>query len=66
MSNANIMNSPASNDPDARVVRDKNAVTREKAKQPPEVEALAIDENDDFGGDPYNHTGSHAVPDFDD
>ena len=64
MSNAKITNSPASNDPDARVARDKNAVTR--AKKPPEIEVLAIDENDDLGGDPYNHTGSHAVPDFDD
>ncbi len=29
------------------------------------VIALSIDENDDFGGDPYNHTGSHCVLDFD-
>jgi hypothetical protein len=64
MSNVKITNSPASNDPDAHVVRDKNAVP--KARKPAAVEALAIDDNDDFGGDPYNHTGSHAVPDFDD
>ncbi len=25
------------------------------------VVALSIDENDDFGGDPYNRTGSHCV-----
>jgi len=30
------------------------------------VIGLSIDENDDFGGDPYNHTGSHCVLDFDD
>jgi len=28
------------------------------------VMSLAIDENDDFGGDPYNHTGSFCVPEF--
>lgn len=26
--------------------------------------ALEIDENADFGGDPYNHTGSHCVLKF--
>ena len=26
-----------------------------------EVTALSIDENDDFGSDPYNRTGSHCV-----
>ena len=30
------------------------------------VISLSIDENDDFGGDPYNHTGSHCVLEFDD
>jgi len=25
------------------------------------VVALSIDENDDFGSDPYNYTGSHCV-----
>lgn len=30
------------------------------------VVALSIDENDDFGGDPYNHTGSHCVLEFTD
>ena len=28
------------------------------------VISLSIDENDDFGGDPYNHTGSHCVLEF--
>ena len=34
-------------------------------KKPATVVSLAIDENDDLGGDPYNHTGSFCVPDFD-
>jgi hypothetical protein len=62
MSNARITNSPASNDP---VAVGKSSVAA--AKKPPtavDVASLEIDDNDDFGGDPYNHTGSHAVPDF--
>ncbi len=35
-------------------------------KKPAEVLKLTIDDNDDFGGDPYNHTGSFCVPDFGD
>ena len=35
-------------------------------KKPTKVLKLSIDENDDFGGDPYNHTGSFCVPEFDD
>ena len=27
----------------------------------PEIVSLEIDDNDDFGGDPYNRTGSHCV-----
>ena len=33
-------------------------------KKAVKVVSLKIDENDDFGGDPYNHTGSHAIPNF--
>lgn len=40
------------------------AVRGEVAKDV-KVVSLAIDENDDFGGDPYNHTGSHCVLEFD-
>ncbi len=29
--------------------------------QAPEVIKLEIDENDDFGSDPYNRTGSHCI-----
>ena len=32
-------------------------------KKPAEVVSLAI-EDSDGGGDPYNHAGSHAIPDF--
>ncbi len=43
------------------------ATVAESSKPAKEVKviALSIDENDDFGGDPYNHTGSHCVLDFD-
>lgn len=34
------------------------------SKKKVKVVSLSIDDTDDFGGDPYNHTGSHAVPDF--
>lgn len=29
------------------------------------LESLSIDDVDDFGGDPYNHTGSFYAPKFD-
>jgi hypothetical protein len=32
----------------------------------PRKDAKVVSENDDFGGDPYNHTGSHCVLEFDD
>ena len=35
------------------------------AKKPVEILSLSIDDSDDRGGDPYNHTGSFCVPDFD-
>ena len=35
-------------------------------KKPTKVLKLSIDDNDDFGGDPYNHTGSFCVPEFED
>lgn len=37
-----------------------------KPKKDVKVVSLSIDENDDFGGDPYNHTGSHCVLEFED
>ena len=64
MSNAKITNSPASNDPVVLANVEKTAIA--KAKERAKETDLAIDDDDDFGGDPYNHTGSHAVPDFGD
>lgn len=62
MSNVKITNSPASNDP--VVVGKGGIVAAKKPLKDVDVTSLEIDDNDDFGGDPYNHTGSHAVPDF--
>ena len=52
--------------PVAPAVRGRAAVA-ETSRPVKEVKVigLSIDENDDFGGDPYNHTGSHCVLDFD-
>ena len=64
MSNQKITNSPASNDPVSGI-----HTTIADAKKPTndvKVVLLEIDENDDVGGDPYNHTGSYCVPEFDD
>ena len=36
------------------------------AKKGVKVMSLELDENDDLGGDPYNHTGSFCVPEFSD
>lgn len=44
------------------VARDNGVVAGAKAPEP-EVVALAIDDSD-FGGDPYNHTGSFCVLKF--
>jgi len=41
-------------------VRSYGAVAAAKP-QAPEVINLEIDEDDDFGSDPYNRTGSHCV-----
>ncbi len=35
-----------------------------KSARDVKVISLTLDENDDFGGDPYNHTGSHCVLKF--
>lgn len=53
--------------PATPAVRGQAAVA-ETSKPPKDVKviALSIDENDDFGGDPYNHTGSHCVLEFTD
>ena len=56
----------AANDPLAPVVDERKE--KEKAEKPAEdekLDSLSIDDNDDFGGDPYNHTGSFYAPKFD-
>jgi hypothetical protein len=65
MTNDKLANTEAANDALAPVVDDRKQ--SEKPKKPVEdekLESLSIDEND-FGGDPYNHTGSFYVPKFD-
>ena len=61
MSSKKITWRSASNDP-VTLVHPPVEHTKEPRKDK-RVELLAI-EDDDSGGDPYNHTGSHAVPDF--
>ena len=63
MSNEKITNSPASNDP-VSGLHTTVAVAKKSLKEV-KVVSLEIDDNDDFGGDPYNHTGSFCVPKFD-
>lgn len=49
--------------PAAPAVRGDGDLAGAKAPEP-KVVALQIDDND-FGGDPYNHTGSYCVLEFD-
>ncbi|NCF15264.1 MAG: hypothetical protein GWP62_08145 [Gammaproteobacteria bacterium] len=42
------------------------AESSKPGKKDVKLVSLSIDENDDFGGDPYNRTGSHCVLKFDD
>ena len=51
--------------PGTPTVRSHGAVAGAKP-QAPEVIKLEIDEDDDFGSDPYNRTGSHCVLKLDD
>jgi len=44
-------------------IRDNGAIAGAKAPAP-ELLKLEIDENDDFGSDPYNRTGSHCILDL--
>lgn len=67
MTSQKIVTERAANDRDAPVVHRHEKTS--KAKKPLEdieVAALSIDDDDDFGGDPYNHTGSFYAPKFDD
>ena len=38
----------------------------EKPVKDVEVVSLSLDDNDDFGSDPYNRTGSHCILKIDD
>ena len=67
MTNDKLARTQAANDPLAPVDDDREKA--DKASKPAEaekLESLSIDDNDDFGGDPYNHTGSFYAPKFDD
>ena len=67
MTNDKLANTEAANDPLAPVVDDQEETA--KAKKPAKDGKpgfLSIDDSDDFGGDPYNHTGSFYAPKFDD
>ena len=44
---------------------DNEDVAKSAAKKPVKVVSFEI-EDSDSGGDPYNHTGSFCVPEFDD
>jgi hypothetical protein len=60
MSSDNTTSSKAEKAPIKSTVRGYATVA--VAKPPaPEIVNLEIDENDDFGSDPYNRTGSHCV-----
>lgn len=61
MSSEKTTRRSASNDP-VTLVHPRVADIK-KPRKDKQLETLAI-EDDDVGGDPYNHTGSHAVPDF--
>ena len=43
------------------VSHDAETAAKGKPVSKPKVVSLAIDEDFDAGGDPYNHTGSHYV-----
>lgn len=66
MINDKLTFTEAANDAHAPAVhgRDK-AVKPKKPLDDEKFESLSIDD-DDFGGDPYNHTGSFYAPKFDD
>ena len=66
MTNDKLASTEAANDPLAPVVDDRKQTAKSKKPAADEkLESLSIDENDDFGGDPYNHTGSFYAPKFD-
>ena len=65
MTNDKITNSKAANDAHAPVVHPQEKKANEKKPHDDDqVTTWSIDDSDDFGGDPYNHTGSFYVPKF--
>jgi hypothetical protein len=60
MSNEKTTISKAGPTPLTQAIRGYGGVAGEKPPAP-EVVKLEIDENDDFGSDPYNRTGSHCI-----
>ena len=60
MSNDNTTSSKLQKAPVTPAVRGYGTVAGKKPPAP-EVVTLEIDENDDFGSDPYNRTGAHCV-----
>lgn len=67
MTYAKIASRRAANDPLAPLVHShQKAVKAKQRGEDAEIEALSISDDDDFGGDPYNRTGSFCVPDFKD
>ncbi len=66
MSNDNTTDTGAWKSPPMPAVRGKGKVAGEKAPQH-DVEVVSLEiADDDFGGDPYNHTGTHCVLKIDD
>jgi len=63
MSKQKITNSDVLKMPVAAGLTDRSIAKSRKAPEP-EVVALELDESD-FGGDPYNHTGSFCALNFD-
>ena len=66
MTNDKIAHADAANDLPAPDVHGRDKGVKLKKPGEDKVESLSIDDSDDFGGDPYNHTGSFCVPKFDD
>ncbi len=60
MSSDNTTSSKLQKAPVRPAVRGYDRVASTKPPAP-EIVTLEIDENDDFGSDPYNRTGSHCV-----
>ncbi len=61
MSNDNTADTGTWKPPPMPAVRGKGKVAGEKAPKS-DVELMSLEiADDDFGGDPYNHTGTHCV-----